>query len=212
MRRFSSMTSIPSRSQASSNSGVGALCEVRMALSPISFKRLTRKYCKPVRQGGADAGMVLVIACALEFIRLAVEQKTLVGVKRHRADAKFRFLPVHHLPAAPDRGDEFVKFRGFGRPKDRRSDAAFRGRIPPSSLKRISEVACAPPPLVSPSGRTMAPSRLRPRRGPSDILQPRLCAIGSRRTFRHIVWKFALDKYAVGRICHRAVLTSQTCR
>ena len=46
------MTSRPRRSQASSNSGVGALCEVRMALSPISFRRLTRKYCK--RSGKAE--------------------------------------------------------------------------------------------------------------------------------------------------------------
>ena len=44
-RRFSSMTIMPRRSQASSNSGVGGLCEVRMALQPISFSRSTRKYC-----------------------------------------------------------------------------------------------------------------------------------------------------------------------
>ena len=78
------MTSMPSRSQASSNSGVGALCEVRMALSPMSLSRPTRKYCRRVRQGRADAGMVLMIARAFDGAGLAVEEKSLVWRRRRR--------------------------------------------------------------------------------------------------------------------------------
>ena len=43
--RVSSRTTMPSRSQASSNSGVGALCEVRYPFEPISLSFSMRKYC-----------------------------------------------------------------------------------------------------------------------------------------------------------------------
>ena len=43
--RLSSMTNMPSRSQASSNSGVGGLCDMRYALQPNSFNFFTRNSC-----------------------------------------------------------------------------------------------------------------------------------------------------------------------
>ena len=44
---------------------------------------------EPVGQGGAHAGMVLVVAGALEHVRLAIQQETFVGIERDRADAEF---------------------------------------------------------------------------------------------------------------------------
>ena len=49
--RVSHIIIMPMRSQASTNSGVGMLCEVRTALQPISFSTPKRKYCR--RSGNA---------------------------------------------------------------------------------------------------------------------------------------------------------------
>ena len=88
---------MPRRSQASSNSGVGALCEVRMALQPISFNVAMRKYCSASGSADRHARHVLVVACALDGIAFAVQQKPVGRVKRQCADAKFRFHAVHGL-------------------------------------------------------------------------------------------------------------------
>jgi hypothetical protein len=70
-----------------------------------------------VRQRRAHAGMVLVIARAFENVRLAVQQKSLVLVECHGADAELGFLAVNHFAVRFNRRDELVKFRGFGRPE-----------------------------------------------------------------------------------------------
>src|SRR5712692_9762371 len=44
--RFSSMTSMPSRSQASRSEGVGGLWDMRQALLPISLSFFTRQYSR----------------------------------------------------------------------------------------------------------------------------------------------------------------------
>ena len=50
-----------------------------------------------IRQRRADAGHVLVIAGAVKFVMLAVQQKAVGRVKAHGADAEFGFLSVNHF-------------------------------------------------------------------------------------------------------------------
>ena len=63
-----------------------------------------------IRQRRAHARVVLVIARAFEKVRFAVQQKSLVLVKPHGADAELGFLAVNHFAAALDRRDELVEF------------------------------------------------------------------------------------------------------
>ena len=44
----------------------------------------------------ADAGVILMVVGALEFDALAVQEKSLVGVKADGADAEGRLIAVHH--------------------------------------------------------------------------------------------------------------------
>ncbi len=85
------MINMPRRSQASSNSGVGGLCEVRMALQPNSFNLCDAEILQRIRQRRADAGHVLMIAGAVKFVMLAVQQKAVRRVKADGADAEQRF-------------------------------------------------------------------------------------------------------------------------
>ena len=52
-----------------------------------------------------------MIAGALEHVRLAVEQETLVRVETHRADAEFRLDAISDLPGARDHRDQMVELR-----------------------------------------------------------------------------------------------------
>ena len=49
------------------------------------------KILQRIRNGRADAGRVLVIAGAVKFVMLAVQQKAVRRVKAHGADAERRF-------------------------------------------------------------------------------------------------------------------------
>ena len=122
INRLSSMTNMPSRSQASSNSGVGGLCEVRKALQPNSFNFLHAEFLQRIRDGRADAGVVLVIAGAVNPVRLAVQQKAFVRVEADGADAEHGFFLVNDLAGDGNGGDELVELRRFRRPKNGRGE------------------------------------------------------------------------------------------
>ena len=92
--RVSSMTSMPSWSQASSSSGVGGLCEVRMALQPISWSLRIAVVLHGVRQCSAHAGVVLVVAGALQFHGLAVEEEAVLRIEPFRPDAEAGYIVV----------------------------------------------------------------------------------------------------------------------
>ena len=79
--RVSHIIIMPMRSQASTHSGVGMLCEVRTALQPISLQHANAESLQPVGQRRAHAGVILVIAGALNLQRLAVEEESLVRVE-----------------------------------------------------------------------------------------------------------------------------------
>ena len=64
--RVSHIIIMPMRSQASTHSGVGMLCEVRTALQPISRSTPSAEPLQAVGQRRAHAGVILVIAGALE--------------------------------------------------------------------------------------------------------------------------------------------------
>src|SRR6185369_3860303 len=70
-----------------------------------------------IRNGGTDASVVLVIVRAFEFHVLTVEEKSFVSVETDRADAKSRFITVHHRAAGLDRRDELVQLRRFDGPE-----------------------------------------------------------------------------------------------
>ncbi len=98
------------------------------------FLQLLEAEClQRVRNRGADAGVVLVIAGAVDLIVFAVEQKAEVRVEGHGADAENGFLAVDNLASHRDGGDELVELRRFRRPENRRSDLAI-----PASPRRSS--------------------------------------------------------------------------
>ena len=117
--RVSHIIITPMRSQASTHSGVGILCEVRTALQPISRSTPSRKALQPVGQGRAHAGVILVIAGALNLERLAVEEEALVGVEERRAHAKAHSLGITGLAAGLHGHNRRVKVRSIHRPERR---------------------------------------------------------------------------------------------
>ena len=124
--RVSHIIIMPRRSQASTHSGVGMLCDVRTALPPMSFSTPTPIPLQPVGKRRAHARVVLMVAGAFDLHRLAVEEESLVGVPRDRAHAKADALGVARLPAGLDRDHRRVKVRSFRRPQRGIRDVALR--------------------------------------------------------------------------------------
>ena len=86
------MTSMPRWSQASSNSGVGGLCEVRQALQPISLSVRMPEILPPRRAGPRQRpAWSWWLQVPLSFTGQAVEQKALFRVERDGANAEVRF-------------------------------------------------------------------------------------------------------------------------
>ena len=61
--------------------------------------------------------MVLVIVRAFQLHVFAVKEKSLVGVETDRADAKRRFVTIHHCTVGCDRRNELVKVRRINGPE-----------------------------------------------------------------------------------------------
>ena len=97
--RVSHIIIMPMRSHASTHSGVGMLCEVRTALQPISLQHAETKPLQPIRHRRAHAGVVLMVAGALNLERFAVKEESLVGIEANRAHAKADALGVATLPS-----------------------------------------------------------------------------------------------------------------
>ena len=115
--RVSHIIITPMRSQASTHSGVGMLCEVRTALQPMSRSTARRKALQAVGQRRAHAGVVLVIAGALDLDRFAVEEEALVRIEDSRAHAKGDALGVARLAVRLDGDDGGVEVGLIDRPE-----------------------------------------------------------------------------------------------
>ena len=83
------------RSHRSSNSGAGGLWLVRMALQPISCSICKLAFQRAGVDGRAERAEIVVVANAVDLHALAVEQKAIVRGELNRADAEWRFVPVH---------------------------------------------------------------------------------------------------------------------
>ena len=70
-----------------------------------------------VRQGGADAGVVLVIAGALDLDVLAVEENPLLRVDGDGAYAEGGLVAVHGRLVGAEFSDELVEIALFQRPE-----------------------------------------------------------------------------------------------
>ena len=97
--RVSHIIIIPMRSQASTSSGVGMLCEVRTALQPICLQHAHAKGLQAVRHSRAHSGVVLVVAGALDFELLAVQEESVIGVETEEPHAKVDALGIADLVA-----------------------------------------------------------------------------------------------------------------
>ena len=75
------MINMPSRSQASSSSGVGGLCERANGVAAEFLQLVNAEFLQRIRNGRANAGVILVIADAVDRVRLAVQHETLFGSK-----------------------------------------------------------------------------------------------------------------------------------
>ena len=108
--RVSSKTSIPSSSHASSSSGVGGLCDVRMRIAAHLLQLADAVILHRVRQRRADPGVVLVIARPFQLHRLAVEEESLLPRRTSscecrtasRSDRRPRRPPRPPSPACRD--------------------------------------------------------------------------------------------------------------
>ena len=95
-----------------------------------------------VRHREADAGVVLMVAGALDLDRLAVEEKAVVRIEADRADAECARVAIDDRAIDQDLADQRVEVRRFRRPKCRRGDARFLhcSRLAPSRQReRVRE-------------------------------------------------------------------------
>ena len=114
--RFSSITSMPSRSQASSSSGVGGLCECDRRCSQILAARCGNPAA--VGHGGADAGVVLMVAGALELQYLPLRKKP----SRHRSgwcECRTACRALNDAAACASSLTSLCRCRGFDGPQGR---------------------------------------------------------------------------------------------
>ena len=70
-----------------------------------------------VRQGDADARVVLMVVGSLDDNVPAVEEEAVVGIEAHGADAERRLVTVGDRFGGADGGDEAVERRGLERPE-----------------------------------------------------------------------------------------------
>ncbi len=85
-----------------------------------------------VGDGGAHAGMILVVAGALELVRRAIEQEAALGVEGDAAHAERDLDRVACDTVHTQLGQQPVQDRGLGRPQLRRVEGQrvlHRGRI-----------------------------------------------------------------------------------
>ncbi len=75
------------------------------------------EFLQRIGNGRANAGVVLVIAGAVNRVRLAVQHETLVRIKDRGADAEDGFLLVNRFAVHRNRGDELVELGRFRRPE-----------------------------------------------------------------------------------------------
>ena len=123
---------MPRRSQASTHSGVGMLCDVRTALPPMSFNTPMRIPLHPVGQRRAHAGVILMVAGAFDLDGFAVEEKSLVGIPLDVAHAEGDALRVAGFAAGFDRDDSRVQIRSLRRPQRRIRNRCAAPRSSPS--------------------------------------------------------------------------------
>ena len=88
-----------------------------------------------VGQRGADTGVIVMVAGALNLQRLAVEEKALVGVKLHSADAKTDALGIARFASAFNGHNGRVEIRLIDGP-ERRIGQLSGGREVRASIHR----------------------------------------------------------------------------
>ena len=151
---------------------------------------------QPVGQRRAHAGVILVIACSLEEVGLAVEEETLLRVESERADAELRLLAIHGPSAALHRGDEPVKPRRLRRPKLGRGDLRGLRHLEFGAAAHLRSLVRGRDCLAA--GRQNFPLHLRVRGGFLRIGQQGL-QMDLGRAGRDIVLEPAVNEHAVGR-------------
>ncbi len=87
---------------------------------------------QPIGQGRADAGVILVVAGALDFHGLTVEEETLLRVECERADTKVNSLGVVHSTRGLHGYDRRIQIRTVRRPEGRRGQVGGGGEYDPA--------------------------------------------------------------------------------
>ena len=111
-------------------SAVGIRAHLLEALDAVGLQ--------PVRERRAHAGMVLVIARALDFHGLAVQEKSLIRVETNGADTELRFEAVGRRAFAIHGAQQAIKIRLFNRPQQGMAEPrlGFEGRASPGGNPR----------------------------------------------------------------------------
>ena len=103
MSNASSMTSIPSRSCASSIAGLTGLWALRSALNPAAL-RISTAAPRHGERRGADHAVVVMDGRAAQVDPLAVDAQAAFDIERQRADAEMRRRVVDGIAAPIDEG------------------------------------------------------------------------------------------------------------
>ena len=75
-----------------------------------------------IRQRHADAGVILVVARALDLDGLAVQEEALVGIELQVANAEARLVPIYDRAAGVHLGHQLVEVPLFQGPQRRLAD------------------------------------------------------------------------------------------
>jgi len=157
MRRFSSSTSRPRRSQASRNSGVGGFVRATVGVHANLLQPGNAEGLQRVGQRHAHAGMVLVVVGAVDLDVPAVEEEAVVGVETDGGGCQGRLVTVHQAPLARmivtsrySAGDSSDQSRGCG-------TLSPQGNSPVEPASTKSD-RTAPVAISRPSGSTMLSS------------------------------------------------------
>ena len=102
--------------------GVGRVVGRPPGVAADLFEPCNAIIFQTVRDGNADAREVLVVAHALNLDVLAVEEKTLVGVKTDRADAEWGIACIYDTPLLLYLRVQCVQLWLFKRPEQRVHD------------------------------------------------------------------------------------------
>src|SRR5213078_1639974 len=90
-----------------------------ICISAQLLELLDAKGLQSIGQSDADAGVLLMVACAFDLEALSVQKKAAFCVPAQRSNSKRRVVSIEHLRSALDRRSKQIQIWGVRRPQPR---------------------------------------------------------------------------------------------